>query len=1212
MGERIANKGNHYGLPGNPFGMINSTDKAIGLTEFDPDKETIVSEREHTIMFDTRDCVGINSLREAQITFSYVVASDGRIPPDRFKECLNSSGIIDKNKLINLVRKLDNEGIIKGFPRRDIYTPRVDGNKIKFQLPQPLMMLKSLEIINLIIPRDIINTTIYFPNFINDCLPRSENINYLIPDPSVPNSTWISPIPFERQMFYDYGSIKLGGVYWTPLYFWRSYTGPNSMPNPSTPPPIDLWNPPQNPSNTSNPWPFQPQPIRGQRVPTYRAKNGVVFSGYGLYDLEDFPPIQELRLNDGLIIEIPLRKIILKLIVPKDQWINGKSAQELIDISDVDDFNNNGIVNDPLSETGYGDYQRFIPGPGLRMDYQPNQPRIGKSVPIDLTVSTYDPITKVLGPMPVPFPSFRGNVWGPYGSPGDRFQTIGLQDTIEDLYLNGDLNNLEGNPILWTQWDPSIEPYSFEYFILASKKPNSPVRFINFETSSNPNIKNAMRVQMAGGFGSSYSYILPANDVGEIGERNIAGLPNTQYDGVIHRFNPYVWTELASSEPSNWNDSVPGPQKASLVNEGEYAGWPYKWKTLTPLDGNVWLPITGGGVGPNEIMNSSEQWEKDPTQWTDSAVIGQSKIWKWPDTTNTGEIISNVTWGKVDAINPWSGGTDYANADDYDDFTEITYRIADPSDLTSSTYGQITVTSSDVETTKYNRIISFNTHDIPYADGTVTIAVVVPSIGETFLDETGNIINFPSGNNCIVRFKDFGDAPVLHYGGNNYTIQNNVPTRSIKGVGTGLTVDIISLINYGDDAIGVIDSLIINNPGSGYKEGDVIYVYQNGSNNNATYEITGASVITPDVIPEQNIWHYKDPRATGPNASLTNAAQQNDLLDSHCASDCPEKCTAISAPVIVKVGESGSTFADPTYDPRPTLGEYIDKCDFVDLESPDTEVNNDISENNYTSRPWDSNERIKRYNNYVDKRPAFQDFGHNNGTLINGLINYRTNFISLTPDTDLIIKVKEANREMTTQSLNYNVNGCNAIVPIRLSLGATTGTLEYVEATQGTLTSSSIYWKHRFHPPKEELREIEIELTSYDGTPINLERNLGFTSQINEWATILSTSIAKNYLNTDTSGNISGVNISTPTGILIGGSTSNRSLVDLFSDRLSQYTQRNLAIMLRGVCYHHENPGIKDVVHKMPIVDREEEQNPYGSENPNIIPLAKNMDQYWS
>ena len=47
------------------------------------------------------------------------------------------------------------------------------------------------------------------------------------------------------------------------------------------------------------------------------------------------------------------------------------------------------------------------------------------------------------------------------------------------------------------------------------------------------------------------------------------------------------------------------------------------------------------------------------------------------------------------------------------------------------------------------------------------------------------------------------------------------------------------------------------------------------------------------------------------------------------------------------------------------------------------------------------------------------------------------------------------------------------------------------------------------------------------------------------------------------------------------------------------------------ITYHHENPGIKDVVHKMPVVDRELAQNPYGDQNPNIIPLAKNIDDYW-
>jgi len=549
-------------------------------------------------------------------------------------------------------------------------------------------ILRVLEIINAIIPRDIIPVYVYFPGFINNCLPFTlpgTGVSYLNPNVTDPSSTWESPIPETSEDFFDPNATgisqnKLGGVYQTPLRYWRSYTGPNCMSNPHTPPPYQLWNPPQD--NISNsPWPFQPQPVQGQRIPTYTAKNGVVFAGYGLYDLDDFPSTQELQLADGTTIQIPLRKLILKLIVPEGQYINGVSAQELIDISDVDDFNDTGIVDNPLLQTGYGDYQRFLPGPGLAMNYQPNQWRDGKSAPIDLGCSTYDPDTGYLGPMPVPFPNFRGNVWGPYGRPGDRFQNKSVQLTVDELYMNGDLRNLEGNSIIWPNYNPTLEPYTFELFITTLKRANNIVRFRTFETASNPNIRNSMRIEYDGGFGAVYAYVgLNTTTRGQPGPIITGGLPNTQYDGSFHKFNPDIWITPRTDIPGNWIETLPGPQKPTIVSDPVtgFQGWIYIWRDIFPWTGSIYVPVTAGGTGPMEYYDcdaENPEWKKSvgttsemnltygSSQWSCSPVIGQSNFYCIPSSNPASfEFVANLPYGQVSSISPHTGGSSYQDS----------------------------------------------------------------------------------------------------------------------------------------------------------------------------------------------------------------------------------------------------------------------------------------------------------------------------------------------------------------------------------------------------------------------------------------------------------------------------------------------------------------------------------------------------------------------
>jgi len=1231
--ENIISNTNHFGLPGNDYGLVDKQDQALGLSEVNlKNAQPLITQRDHTLTWDTRDCLGILSLREAQLSFSYTAATDGLIPPQLFKESLNNNGQVDKERLLNVVQGMN----ITGFPENSGESPIVSGNIIRFKLPKTIKQVKSLEIINAIIPRDIIPVYIYFPDFINNCLPL-QSTNFLSPSVEEPNSTWLSPIPATYEDFFEKNvpqsvSNRLSGVYYTPLRYWRTYTGPNSMPNPHTPPPYNLWNPPQD-NSSINPWPFQPQPIRGQRIPTYVARNGVVFSGYGLYDLDDFPETQELRLTDGNTIQIPMRKLLLKLIVPQGQYVGGRSVLDIIDDSTTNDLNNQGIVTEPSTQTGYGDYQRFLPGPGLGMAYQPNQPRPGKSAPIELALSTYDPTLGYLGPMPVPFPTFRGNVWGPYGRPGDRFQNMGLQLTIDELYLNGDLSNLEGNDIIWPQWDPSQEPYRFEYYILSLRRPRTDIRFSNFETSANPNIKNAMRVQFAGGYGSTTGYIgVNTTTRGGLGLLITRGLPNTQYDGNLHPILPSKWVTPAKEFPITLDDSLPGPQKPSLVADSDpqnFQGWPYIWRTTTPQVGNIYVPVTGGGVGPMSRWDT-EAWIKSgnllengtlttgSSQWANSPVVGQSNVWCIPSpNTETNQIVSNVPWGRVQSVNPWAGGTGYQ--DTFPDYPtdDPTYRLAR---YTNVAYGQEGIIEVDT-VGSLGEILTLNSFDIAYTGGDDIVVNTVTTIpGTTGIPASGNTQIPTTGDNCAWRINGVAGTVVLHVGGNEYTVAQDVGTKAQTGTGSGLTVNITGVVDLGPEIEGVIDTIEIVNPGSGYVAGDVVALFQTGSNNNALFQITDATVITTDIIPENNIWHYHDPQATGPSGGGTLTQQTQNLINGVdiCTSDCPDNCTPAAGEYVIDIGETSAALTDILADPRPTPDPpELLKCDFVDQEGPETEWAAEIALGSANCRPLDTNSRIKQSSNYVDRRVAYQDFGQNNGTLITNLLNYRNLFVSSTPNTDLVMTIKQAQRNIYSQHINENLMNSNFNIPIRLNLGTTSGTLEYVEAVQGTLTSSGVYWKKNFYPPVAKMGDLEMSFTTYDGTPIPLERTLGFSKLINEQATLLSSSIvSENTIHGSYSlysPNLPpfvSVGASSPSSVLLAGTSSSKGLSDTFNPKLVQYTQRNLSMTLRVVNYHAVNPGTQEMIKKMPeaLVDHQEKTS---EEFTDLVPVAHNLDEYY-
>ena len=1142
----------YFGLPNNKYGLVDKQDTAVGLIEKNIETDAPeVTVRTHIVQFDTRDCIGQLSLREAQRAFAFQMASDGKIPPERFKRALNNAGLLDINRLVGVVQDLQDEGIISGMPTyNSMKQSYVEGNQVKYKLQTPLKLISMIDVINVIIPRDIIPIYVYFPGFINNCLPAVPNTtNYLNPNPNLPNSSWVSPIPESVDDFIDNSlrqnnltSNRLGGLYETPIRYWRSYTGPNCMPNAHTPPPYQLWNPPQD-NLGMDPWPFQPTPVPGQRIPTYRARNGVIFAGYGLYDLDDFPVSQEIQTSDGTTIQVPLRKLMLKLLVPQGQYINGVDVNEVIESSIVEDFGPNGIVENPYTQTGYGDYQRFIPGPGIGMNYQPNQWRVNKSAPIDLGLSTYDPDTSILGPMPTPFPNFRGNVWGPYGRPGDRFQNVGLQATVDELYLNGDLDNLEGNPIIHPDYDPTLSPYTFELYVSTLRRSNSVVRFRNFETCTNPNIRNAMRVQFTGGFGAVQARI-GRNTLtrGKPGVLEIKGLPNTQYDGAIHPFNSEVWLEPRVDTPKDWLETLSGPQKPTITmnSTSGFEGWMYQWRDSFPFTGKVYVPVTAGGMGPMEYFDSeSGTWQLSDSntstslttgseQWANGPVIGQTNQYIIPSSNpDNAEIASNTGWGRVLEVRLLTGGQYYYQQE---------------------------------------------------------------AVRTTYL----------SGSNT----------------------------------GSGLTINVLDIGYLNNPDISITDQVTrisIHTGGNGYRVGDILIIAQarvpfasSAATYNATIEVVSATELSESIIPEHNLFHYHDPLAVGPSGPADFAALQPKYTDGadECTEDCPEtNCTPPGGLYKFCTGSiitsTGTAKDDPRVPPNPPC---LLKCDFIDIPSPESVWNADLSTGNVTQRPLD-NARILQQANYINRRIAYSDQGPNNGFFITALAQYRQFFVSSIPGTDLVIRIKQAERTVFNQSINPTVDGSNFHIPIRPDLIiSTSGTPAYVEAVQSTLTTTGVYWVKNFYPPRAELVELTLEFFTYDGTPIPLERSLGFVEQFKTQGLLYSSSISSSYI-FHGSYNTFAPNVppfpsnlsSVPSSVLLSTTSNSKTLEFPFDPRLIRYTQRNISIMFRVNVYQALNPGITHIIKKMPDAYAAQQVETFEDEDGNTVeltPLASNAEYY--
>lgn len=399
-----------------------------------------------------------------------------------------------------------------GYPTITTTTNIITGNEMIIPLQKRLKAIRSIALNVSVIPRDIIPIYVYYKDLYDAIIKSNNYITYILQEEK-----------FMKSISY--------GFYSTDLSIFRTYEGIFSLQNQTTPPPLDLWNPP------IGLWPNQPLPYPNQTVPTYRSANiyvgntlcYLICSGYGVYDLNDWTGITRSE------TEIARKALLASIIRP--QMLNG------IDYLDI--ISNCETTSNDISPYGYGNFQRFLCGPGLQMNYQP-----GTSDGANPSIAGVD--------WPIAFPSFKGNVWGPYDKPGDRFQKFGVRDTLQDLFLNGDMDNLFGNPIIKPNIKISEIMSDPDYGILKMKES---INFMNIGDSTNYNVLNAIRI-VQNGFGASNIF---AQGLG----------------------NPYYTTSYQSSggigpssfgSPASWSQSgIYGPPS---LNDPNAVG-PLSWNLLT-------------------------------------------------------------------------------------------------------------------------------------------------------------------------------------------------------------------------------------------------------------------------------------------------------------------------------------------------------------------------------------------------------------------------------------------------------------------------------------------------------------------------------------------------------------------------------------------------------------------------------------------------------
>lgn len=511
----------------NQWGLRDKVDQATGLTQVNPLGPQF-NTLEYMITVDTRDCIGTRSLDDARAIavargeYPAVQGSVTDITPgyptvitlsrtdtlqdnqnmlfqgingDKMTRLNGVKQILNVNHGTNTVEVMLNTtgGTYTGggiwtrpqslnYPTVQPTDSVIVGNKIKVYLEKELKMIRSISMFHCVIPRDLIPLYIYLYDFI----PASTDENNTV-YPAITETNYTTYIPQEAW----YMQERILGFYSTPLDMWRSYSyGAFSMQDQYTPPPLQLWNPP------IGDWPNQPIPYPYQTVPTYRSGNFsinlpkpipgdfyLILSGYGVYDLHDWS-VPNPNSATGNFQTNLVRKLLLFLITPR---------QSLKNVDYIDLILNCQTTTLGAGFTtgyGFGQFQRYVPGPGVGQSYQPGTSTTLVTGPPNVPGSDH----------PIAFPNFRGNVWGPYNSPGDRFQKIGLRSIVQDLFLNGDLNNLLGSPIIVPSvpTEALIQDQSFGLNFSSMIECN----LGNIQESTNPNIMNAMRI-VSNGFGAA-------------------------------------------------------------------------------------------------------------------------------------------------------------------------------------------------------------------------------------------------------------------------------------------------------------------------------------------------------------------------------------------------------------------------------------------------------------------------------------------------------------------------------------------------------------------------------------------------------------------------------------------------------------------------------------------------------------------------------------
>ncbi len=586
--------------------LRDKNDNFRGLAKKEADTRQITT-HQHIVQIDSRDFVGTDSLICARTTFeanggrkeiSGVILSTTGVGVTPIKIATTTSSVsgnqlkngdiviitgVQGNTVVNNTWKISNltipDGTLPypgstftlngigngnyagggtwtrladaGYPLITDTTNIIIGNEMIIPLQKKLKCIRSIALNVAVLPRDIIPIYCYYIDLYDTLLDLAIYATF---------------IPQEKKFMQLYSY----GFYSTNISILRTYDGDFAIPNQVTPPPLALWNPP------IGAWPNQPIPYPYQTVPTYRSGDitisGInyylICSGYGVYDLNDWTATTRADTETA-------RKALLLAIV-RPQMYGGIDYTELI--------TNCSTTSNGVSPFGYGQFQRFLPGPGLQLNYQPG------------TTDGADP--SVVGvDWPIAFPNFKGNVWGPYDTPGDRFQKFGLRDTVQDLFLNGDLDNLFGTPII----NPNVKTIDLMNNVnygINIKQCIESINFANVGQSTNYNVLNAMRLVQNGygattvtaqGFGNP-SYTNTYQNSGGIGPSSFGAPAAWSLTGVYgvpdlddpNAVGPLSWNLLTNGTiPQTSVGNLPAgyPAQTTAINHS------ISWYDLGPSKG---------------------------------------------------------------------------------------------------------------------------------------------------------------------------------------------------------------------------------------------------------------------------------------------------------------------------------------------------------------------------------------------------------------------------------------------------------------------------------------------------------------------------------------------------------------------------------------------------------------------------------------------------